>query len=251
MNPIDDNTLQAYVDGELDAAGVARVDAALACDAVLARRVRQARALREQVRAAFDPVLHEPIPEHLSALLRSGASRVATTAPPHAMPRVRRAAGPAWHRTGRRWLVPSAALVASVAMLAIGLWWHSGNDLVRARGGQSFAAGELSAALDQALASEPRPGSAVVIGLSFRAADGHICRTFVHRPAPSMAGLACHGADGWSLPVFSTAVAPGVGELRQAASALPPEVQAAVDARLRGEVFDAQQERAARAAGWR
>ena len=148
-------------------------------------------------------------------------------------------------------MVPSAALVASVAMLAIGLWWHSGNDLVRERGGQSFAAGELSAALDQALASEPRPGSAVVIGLSFRAADGHICRTFVHRPAPSMAGLACHGADGWSLPVFSTAVAPGVGELRQAASALPPEVQAAVDARLRGEVFDAQQERAARAAGWR
>ncbi|HEY9512720.1 MAG TPA: hypothetical protein VIQ48_09125 [Rhodanobacter sp.] len=251
MNPIDDDTLQAYVDGELDAAGVARVDAALAHDAVLARRVRQARVLREQVRAAFDPILDEPIPEHLSALLQPGAPPVATVAIPRAVPADRRTSGPTRRRTTRRWFVPSAALAASVAMLAIGLWWHAGNDLVRVQGGQSFAAGDLSTALDQALASEPRPGSTVVIGLSFRAADGHVCRTFVHHPKPTFAGLACHDADGWLLPVLSTAVEPAGGELRQAASALPPEVQAAVDARLRGAVFDAQQERAARDAGWR
>jgi hypothetical protein len=251
MNPIDDETLQAYVDGELDAAGVARIDAALAHDAVLARRVRQARVLREQVRAAFDPILDEPIPAHLSALLQPGAPSMATTVTPRAAPADRRASSSARHRMTRRWFVPSAALAASVAMLAFGLWWHSGNDLVRVQAGQSFATGDLSTALDQALASEPRRGSTVVIGLSFRTADGHVCRTFVHYPKPTIAGLACHNVNGWSLPVLSTAVEPAGGELRQAASALPPEVQAAVDARLRGDVFDAQQERAARDAGWR
>jgi len=250
MNPIDDETLQAYVDGELDAAGVARIAAALAHDDVLAQRVRQARALREQVRAAFDPILDEPIPARLSALLQPGAPPVATVAAPRAVAASRRISGATRHRPARRWLMPSAALAASVALLAFGLWWHSGNDLVRVQAGQSFAAGDLSAALDQALASEPRPGSATVIGLSFRAVDGHVCRTFVHRPKPTIAGLACHNANGWSLPVLSTAVEPAGGELRQAASALPPEVQAAVDARLRGDVFDAQQERAARDAGW-
>ncbi len=52
------------------------------------------------------------------------------------------------------------------------------------------------------------------------------------------------------LSVLSAAAPPEGGELRQAASSLPPAVQAAVDARLRGDVFDAQQERAARDAGW-
>jgi hypothetical protein len=251
MNPIDDNTLQAYVDGELDAADVARIDAALTHDDVLARRVRQARALREQVRAAFDPILVEPIPAHLSALLQPVAPPAAAVATRPAMPAARRVADTARHRLARRWWVPSAALAASVAILALGLWWHSGSELVRVQGGQSFAAGDLSAALDRALASEPHPGRAVVIGLSFRAADGHICRTFVHHPEPAIAGLACHGANGWSLPVLSPIGESASGELRQAASTLPPEVQAAVDARLRGEVFDAQQERAARDTGWR
>ncbi|MGB5938173.1 MAG: zf-HC2 domain-containing protein, partial [Rhodanobacter sp.] len=44
MNPIDDDTLQAYVDGELDASDAARIEAALAHDDVLARRVERARA---------------------------------------------------------------------------------------------------------------------------------------------------------------------------------------------------------------
>ncbi len=252
MNPIDDDTLQAYVDGELDASDAARVDAALTHDDVLARRVRQARAVRAQLRAAFDPVLDEPVPERLSALLQPPAAQAAIPA----APRVASAGG---HRTGakrsrapHRWFVPGAALAASVALLAVALWWwRPGGELVRMQGDQSFAAGVLERALDHALASEPDAKALVSIGLSFRSNDGRICRTFVLHPAPARAGLACHGDTGWELPVLGTAAAPEGGELRQAASALPPAVQAAVDARLRGNVFDARQERAARDAGWR
>jgi hypothetical protein len=252
MNPIDDDTLQAYVDGELDAAGTARIDAALAHDDVLARRVRQARAVRAQLRAAFDPVLDEPVPARLSALLQPPSSQAAISATSRVPPAGSHGRGTTRRRTPRRWFVPGAALAASVALLAVAVWWwRSGDDLVRMQGSQSFAAGALNRALDRALASEPDAHAPVAIGLSFRSNDGHICRTFVLRSPPARAGLACHGDTGWALSVLSAAAPPEGGELRQAASALPPAVQAAVDARLRGDVFNAQQERAARDAGWR
>ena len=250
MNPIDDDTLQAYVDGELDAASAARIDAALAHDAALARRVQQARDVRAQLRAAFDPVLDEPVPTRLSALLQPPSAQSATPATSPVMP----AGGHGATRrrtTHRRWFVPSAALAASVTLLAVAFWWwQPGGDLVRMQGGQSFAAGALTHALDEALASEPKANAPVAIGLSFRSSDGRICRTFVLHTPPARAGLACHSDTGWVLPVLSAMAPPEGGELRQAASALPPAVQAAVDARLRGNVFDAQQERAARDAGW-
>ena len=251
MNVIDDDTLQAYVDGELDAAGAARIDAALAHDEVLARRVQQARAFRAQMRAAFDPVLDEPVPARLSALLRPTLAQAANLAAPFGVAPGRRGFGATRRRASRRWLVPGAAVAASLALLAVGLWWHTGSGPVRMHDGRQFAAGALSEALDHALASEPDPRAAVSVGLSFRGADGRICRSFIERAKPAMAGLACHDKAGWSLPVLSAAEQPEGGELRQAASDLPPEVQAAIDTRIRGEAFDARQERAARDAGWR
>lgn len=244
MNTIDDATLQAYVDGKLDAAARARVDAALAQDPALARRVQQRQALNAQLRATFDPVLDEPVPAHLSAMLQ----------PPAATPTVldhHRRPHAASRRRPRHWLLPGAALAASVALLAVGLWWHAGDAMVRTQNGESYAAGTLVHALDQSLASAPDAHAAVAIGLSFRATDGHICRTFTIRTPPARAGLACRTATGWTLPVMTPARPGEGGAWRQAASELPPAVQAAVDARLHGNVFDAQQERAARTAGWR
>lgn len=249
MNPIDDAILQAYVDGKLDAAARARVDAALAQDPAQARRVQELQALNTRLRAAFDPVLNEPVPAHLTAMLQPRTT-VAATPMPTPLAGWRRTHA-ARHRRPRRWLLPGAALAASVALLAIGLRWHAGGDLIRMQSGEAYAAGALARALDQSLASEPDAHAPVAIGLSFRAADGHICRTFTVRTPPARAGLACHAATGWALPAIGPASPAEGGELRQAASDLPPAVQAAVDARLHGNVFDAQQERAARAAGWR
>ena len=251
MKPIDDNILQAYVDGELDAEGTARIDAALLQDEVLARRVQQARALRAQLQGLFNPVLDEPVPAHLSALLLPASPQAPMAATPFVAASARRGFGAGRRHSSRRWWVPGAAVAASIAVLAVALWWHAGSALVRMHDGRQFAAGALSHALDQALASEPDPHASIAIGLSFRGADGHICRTFVHSSKPALAGLACHDAAGWSLPVLSAAEKPAGGELQQAASDLPPAVQAAVDARIRGEAFDARQEREARDAGWR
>lgn len=250
MTRIDNDTLQAYVDGELDAPTAARIDVALASDELLARRVRQARALRAQLGGLFDPVLDEPVPERLSALLHPAAPVDRIAGAPRAARMGNRASGAGARRAPRRWFVPGAAVAASIAALAMVWWWHAGAGLVRTQDGRPYAAGALADALDHALASRPDRTASISIGLTFRAADGHICRSFVDR-SPALAGLACHEAAGWSLPALGTATASGGGELRQAGSDLPPNVQAAIDARLRGDAFDAQQERAARDSGWR
>ena len=249
MNPIDDDTLQAYVDGELDATKAARIDAALAHDDLLRRRVQQARALRAQLKAAFDPVLDEPVPARLSALLQPALPQASIPATPLARAAGRRGFGAGRRRAPRRWRMPVAA--ASLAVLVVTLWWHAGGALLRVHEDRQYAETPLSDALDRALASEPDPHASVSIGLSFRRTDGRICRTFVDHAKPTRAGLACHDDAGWQLSVLTAAKKPEDGGLRQAASAMPPAVQAAVDASIRGEAFDARQERAARDAGWR
>ncbi len=251
MNPISEEILQAYVDGELGANEVAQMDAALAHDELLARRVAKARAIRAQLGSLFDPVLDEPVPEQLSALLRPASPALRVSPIPLTPQAGHRGFGTGRRRTSRRWLVPGSAVAASLAVLALALWWNAGSSIVRMQNGQQFAAGALSHALDHGLASVPDPSAAIAIGLTFRSADGHVCRTFTRSASPAMAGLACHEDAGWSLPALSTNTESKVGELRQAASELPPAVQAAVDARIRGDAFDAQQERAARSGGWR
>ncbi|MDE2249611.1 MAG: hypothetical protein KGJ96_13690, partial [Xanthomonadaceae bacterium] len=215
------------------------------------RRVRQARALRAQLRAAFDPVLDEPVPARLSARLRPASPPAAGTAVLRPMQAARRGFAGTRQRAARRWWVPGAAIAASVALLAMALWWRQDGGLIRMHDGQRFAAGTLSQALDRGLASRPDPHAPIAIGLSFRSKDGSICRTFTERTRPAMAGLACHAPAGWSLAALEPAEKPAGGPWRQAASSLPAAVQAAVDARIKGEAFDARQERAARDAGWR
>jgi anti-sigma factor RsiW len=69
----DDTLLTAYVDGELDAAGVAEIEAAMAADPALARRVRVLRDATAALRAVFNDVAREPVPERLLAPLGAQA----------------------------------------------------------------------------------------------------------------------------------------------------------------------------------
>jgi anti-sigma factor RsiW len=67
---IPDEKLMAYADGELDAVERAQVEAAIAADPSLARRVESHRALRSKLSSAFSSVLDEPVPERLLSAVR-------------------------------------------------------------------------------------------------------------------------------------------------------------------------------------
>ena len=238
---ISDEELQAYVDGELAPEARARVEAAMAGDVLVAARVEREKRLRAQLRGAFDPVMDEPVPARLRDLLAAPAKARDDTANVVSLPA--RAA-----RT--RWRAPVIALAASVAALALAQWLRAPSGDIAVAQGRLVARGELERRLDRGLASENDPASTVALGLTFRAVDGHVCRSFVAQSS-HVAGLACREGDGWSLPVVGRIESGGSGEVRQAASAMPVELLAAIDTRLQGDAFDATQEKAARDAGWR
>lgn len=68
-----DETLIAYLDGELDAASRSKVESWIESDTGLRERVNELAASAEALRSVFDPVLHEPVPERLLGAARGAA----------------------------------------------------------------------------------------------------------------------------------------------------------------------------------
>ena len=120
MITLDEGTLIAYVDGELDAQTAREVEASLAQDANARATVEHLRALSALTRIAFNDTLHEAVPQRLkdAALGRTvqdaptpqsgGADNVVSFAP--------KAQG-----TARRMLPHGLAAAAAVAGLVLGL----------------------------------------------------------------------------------------------------------------------------------
>jgi hypothetical protein len=235
MNIIGEDTLMAYVDGELGALRREEVERALAGDPELRARVERERSLRERIAGHYAPVADEPVPERFEALVTR--ANVVDFAAARA-----RQARPAWQ-----------ALTALAATLVLGLALGTmlpgdGDGPVGFADGSLVARGELAEALEARLASEPQ-AAGPRIGLSFASADGRYCRTF---DSSRLSGLACRGGEGWEVVAAAAAGSPaGGGEFRQASSAGNPLVLAAAQEMMAGEPFDAEAERRARDLRWR
>jgi surface antigen len=74
MTKLDEETLMAYVDGELDPRRAAEVEALLAEDAEARATAQMFRDSAALVRGAFDPILREPVPERLLAAVNAPAT---------------------------------------------------------------------------------------------------------------------------------------------------------------------------------
>lgn len=239
MNPITDEQLMAYADGELPAAERAAVEAALATDPALAARVEAYRAGRRLLKQRFAGVAEEPVPQRLLDLLQAAPAndrvvplRPRTAAPPAAPRRTR----PVW----------PMALAASL-LLALGL--AGGGWLLR--GPAAVSADPLLAVLERSPSGElQRAGEEEFLVLaSLATADGRWCREYERGPAGGeMArGLACREQDGgWREQALPQAPATaGEGGYRLAGAGDDPA--AALGARR----LDAAEEAARIAADWR
>jgi anti-sigma factor RsiW len=277
-----DALLMAYADGEVDAATSQAIARAADSDAALAARIARHRAVRADVLAAFAPVLDEPVPARLAALLTAPAQEMQT--PPRVASvtrladRRRPAAGMAGaSNAGARsswtswatWGGVAASLVIGV-VAAVAL--HdtdrtatiartdrpavAGPDIITVAG-RMQAGGALAEALSTQLASTQAPlaeaRTPVRIGTSFMSRSATVCRTFTLQASTAsegIAGLACRVGDTWQLPVLSETTSE-TGVYRTAASGLPLAVAAAVDARIQGAPLDAEGERNAMQLGWK
>jgi anti-sigma factor RsiW len=110
MQRPDEARIMAYVDGELDDAGMAEVERAMAADADFARYVRTLMDTNAVLRAAFNAPMLEPVPERLLAPL--GAQRVRP-----------------WRAASGRRLLAMAASIAAVVAVGAAVAVNSGYEL--------------------------------------------------------------------------------------------------------------------------
>jgi hypothetical protein len=245
--------LMAYADEELDPHARAQVEAAIAVDPVLARKVSQHRAMRARLSHAFDRVLDEPVPERLLATARTSPTLQPRS--DNVIPLRRKAP-----RRQSPWTWTQLAALAGTLILGIGLGQLlprpiTTEPIIHARDGGLLAGNTLARALSSDIsgavqASPTNPmqeggasREAVQILASFRSRAGDYCRTFALQSL--LAGLACRGEDGWRVRVLAeTALQVDSG------AALPARITQGVQQQLL-EPLDAQAEAAARARNWK
>ena len=229
----EDEKFFAWLDGELAPAEAAQMKAKVACDPQLQRLAEQHRALGAQLRGAFDPITVAPVPEHLRAAARPSAAVLDFAAAKRArtMPSL------------TQWAAMAATL--ALGILVGTMVPEHGSAPVEIAGGKIYAAANLSRALDTEIASAP--AGDVRIGLTFRDPAGEICRSFTQ---PGASGLACRKQGRWKLKGLFAAPEGQNSDYRMAAG-MDPNLAALVDSSMAGEPFDAAQEKAAKARGWK
>lgn len=182
----DPETLVAYVDGELDAARVQEIEAALRDDHALRDTVRRLRVGAALMRGSFGDVMNEPLPGRVHAAISEAFAREA-----------RDSASEAPRRRGGAWW-PSL-VAASLAALVVGLsggYWFADERLrselaLRDRQlqeDQRALESAISAALEKHLSGDtvhwesPDSGSRASITpvRTFKTSDGRWCREYIH-----------------------------------------------------------------------
>jgi hypothetical protein len=221
--------LAAFADSQLDEARQSEVAAAVEADPTLAAEVERHRALGQRLAAHFAPILDQPVPESLAALLGGGETKVAD----FTAARQRKTA-----RGILRWgWIVGPALAAS---LALAVFLPRGTP-------EGYAAPELAGALDAQLVANQASDAPTRILLSFRNDGGQYCRAFTGN---SQSGIACKDATGWRLVMTAVGTTPEQRDYKMAGSPAARIMAIAQDVAA-GPALTAEQEQAARAKGWR
>jgi hypothetical protein len=243
--------LMAYADGELDAAGRAEVEAAMASDRTVAAEIARLKAQRAELAGAFNGLLSEPIPPSLLATARTSPAGATPVVADLTQVRARKSAA----RTPRNWSWPQWISIAASLLLGVligrtALEPSASNDLV-ARNGRIVAEGRLATALSDWIGSSPTQNADIAIGISFRAKSGEFCRTFATGRG-SLAGVACRAGEEWRVEaVAANNTGAATGDYRPAGAGLPSAILQIVEASIAGEALDNEEEAAVRARSWR
>ncbi len=243
--PFTDAQLATFLTGTLeDEALIDAIEAAINADPALATRAEalaSAEPMDAAVREAFAPVLDAPVPDRLIAAATPRAAEVVDLAAARAAKSAAPLPTPA-NDTGRSsWRWPQfGAMAASLALgVLIGGPLLKGGAEAPAGGSLVLASADLTAMLDSAPSGQKTDLAALGEGevvLTFRNADGQLCRQFLIEGAGGTTSdaLACAGSGAqkeWQIEAYGRRAAP-VGEMKLAGGDAAPAVVAAVDAMI-------------------
>ncbi|HUG45644.1 MAG TPA: anti-sigma factor [Sphingomicrobium sp.] len=239
-----DEKFFAWLDGELDGAEAAEMEAEVASDPRLSRLAKEHRALAARLRSAFDQLAEAPVPERLAESLRRPTADVADFAAVAAARERRRRDWVRSRQSLPQWAAMAATLVFGVVIGT--LVAQPDSSPLEVEGAALYASASLDKALDSRLASAPAKGD-VRIGLTFRDHGGSICRSFA---AAQASGLACREDGRWQVRGLFAAPEGQASDYRMA-SGVDPNLAALIDSTMASEPFDAAMESSARDKGWR
>jgi hypothetical protein len=217
----DDETLMAFVDGELDEVTAKRVARAMAEDVALAARLAMFRSSREAVATAMKPLANVPVPPGLTLSVaaaierdRAARARDASVATSHVLSfdELRATRGKV-----SGWIVPVAAML----VLAIGgTGGYFFGSTLRPHVPTEFAAindPDIIQALSEIPSGKtidvPGTGKTIEPVLSFRLEDGTLCREYTLKGPDSkgVVSIACLEQDRWTTHLLMAATRPEDG----------------------------------------
>ena len=225
--------LAAFADGQLAGEREAQVAAAVKADPELARQVERHRALKAMLAGHYAPVLDQPVPDRLAAMLDAEPEANIID---FAASRERRQA----RRSLPRWSwIAGPALAASLA-LAVFLPGTGSDD-------GAYADARLAAVLDEQLVATQSQALETRVLLSFIGEEGEYCRAFTGTDG---GGIACRDDAGWKLEVLGEGSETASSDYRMAGAG-DADILARAQEMAAGPALDAEGEAAARSAGWR
>lgn len=182
---IDDETLMALADGELDRAEAARVSAAIADDPEAQARLHrftETRARLKALSAASHPATAD---DDLIARIRAASVPAQAPAAAPVPPTV----------PANRNRAPLAALAAALTAVVVGLgWWQAGGPAPDLPGAEVAALDSLPSGEAVVLAD----GRDLTMIASYRTAGGVFCREYeTARDTALTVSVACRDGDGW------------------------------------------------------
>lgn len=233
---VTDEMIAAFADGGLREIDKARVEAAMAADPTLARKVAAHRALKARLAAHYAPLAEQPMPAHLTELLtkRQESSSGGAEVVSFAAERQKRGLVP----LVRRWGPIAGPALAATLVLALLQPWQGGAP-------EGYAGQRLAAALNTQLVSTQPIDTETRILLTFERKAGGLCRAWRDT---EVGGIACRDNTGWKIERQFALDDAQQGQFRQAGS--DADLLATAQKMALGGALDAAAERAAQERGW-
>ncbi len=238
---ITDETLSAFLDGELSGEERAEVEAAIAADPALQARLSALDAATRRFAEAIREADKEPMPAGVEDLLRPKTDNVVAFKP-------RKKEQPKWAAQA----AIAASLLALVVAAALFGDGPGGGERVLIAAGPVDKASPLHRALDRtASADSAQVGrSSIRPVATFRIAGGAICREFVATQGEgAVRAVACREDRQWTVKIAATEAANAGGY--QPPSGPAAAISAFVDAAIEGDALGPDEERALIDAKWR